>query len=438
MTEMASKNGTKRYAIVGTGGRARAFIDAILGKYSQEAELVGMCDLSRTRLNYHLAENKRLFPEAPAIACFTSDQFDQMVKTTRPDVVIVSTMDCLHHHYLIRAMDLGCDAISEKPMTVDAEKARAILDAIARTRRHLRVTFNYRYQNGVGEVKRLVLSGAIGKPMAVDFAWMLDTSHGADYFRRWHREKDKSGGLLVHKASHHFDLINWWIASYAQKVFCMGDLKFYGKKNAELRGQKYSYQRYTGEAKAKDDPFALTLDSDETLRKLYLEAEADSGYIRDRNVMGEPITIEDTMAITARYRNGAILNYSLIAYSPWEGLRVAITGDKGRLEFFEKHSSHIIMGKSNEGHEVSELSSALTLYPMFKPPRNIEIPPAAGPHGGGDERMLEAIFRPNGHTDPLHRDATHVDGLASIIVGIAANQSIATGMPVECDEIIRI
>ena len=43
------------------------------------------------------------------------------------------------------------------------------------------------------------------------FEWALDTVHGADYFRRWHREKKNSGGLLVHKSSHHFDLVNWWL-----------------------------------------------------------------------------------------------------------------------------------------------------------------------------------------------------------------------------------
>jgi predicted dehydrogenase len=427
----------KRYAIVGTGGRARTFIDAILGPHRETAELVGLCDQSKTRLEYHAAETKRLFPRTPAIPAFTSDQFDQMIRQTRPDAVIVTTIDCLHHHYVIRAMELGCDAITEKPMTVDAEKAKAVIEAIRRTGKHLRVMFNYRYQNGVGQVKKVILDGRIGRPTAVDFAWTLDTSHGADYFRRWHREKDKSGGLLVHKASHHFDLINWWIDSYAQRVFCMGDLKFYGHKNAEARGQHYPYNRYTGEAAAKDDPFALRLDADPALRGLYLNAEADSGYIRDRNVMGDPITIEDTMAVTARFRNGVILNYSLIAYSPWEGLRVAITGDKGRLEFFEKHSSHIITGKSDEGH-TTELPASLTLYPMFNPPEAIEIPPAAGPHGGGDAVMLEAIFKPNGHADPLGRDASHIDGLASILVGISANESIRTGMPVDCDKIIAI
>ena len=66
---------------------------------------------------------------------------------------------------------------------------------------------------------------------------------------------------------------------------------------------------------AQNDPFALDLSADETLRGLYLEAEDETGYIRDRNVFGENITIEDTMHVIARYRNGVMLSYSLIAYS---------------------------------------------------------------------------------------------------------------------------
>src|SRR5690606_31590131 len=108
--------------------------------------------------------------------------------------------------------------------------------------------------------------------------------------------------------------------------------KFYGRQNAEARGEHYDYKRYTGEPAAANDPFALFLDKDPSLRGLYYEAEADSGYLRDRNVFGEPITIEDTMAVTARYRNGVLLSYCLVAYSPWEGFKITVTGDKGRAE----------------------------------------------------------------------------------------------------------
>ena len=54
------------------------------------------------------------------------------------------------------------------------------------------------------QIKDMLMSGAIGEIVAVDFSWHLDRVHGADYFRRWHRYKERSGGLLVHKSTHHF------------------------------------------------------------------------------------------------------------------------------------------------------------------------------------------------------------------------------------------
>jgi predicted dehydrogenase len=430
----------RRYSIVGTGGRSRMFFDGILGPYRQQASLVGLCDVSQTRMNYYNEENRRRFQAMP-VPTFLAGDFDRMIAATHPDVVIVTTVDCFHHEYIIRAMELGCDVVTEKPLTVDAEKTRAILDAVQRTGRNLRVTFNYRYQPGFGIVKKMVSEGAIGKPTAVDFAWLLDTRHGADYFHRWHREKDKSGGLLVHKASHHFDLINWWINSFPQRVFCMGELKFYGAHNAAARGESHSYERYTNVPAARNDPFAIFLDSEPTLKGLYLDAEADSGYIRDRNVMGDPITIEDTVALTARYRNGVILNYSLIAYSPWEGLRVAISGTKGRLEFSEHHNSHIIAGQSDEelaAEQNKESESTLIIHPMFGKPEQLTIPRGVGAHSGGDPGVLERVFNPEAPPDPLRRDATHIDGAASVLMGIAANLSIERGEAVDCDRLLRL
>jgi predicted dehydrogenase len=352
-------------------------------------------------------------------------------------------MDSTHHIYIIRAMELGCDAISEKPMTVDAEKACAILDAVERTGRELRVTFNYRYTPLATKVRELLAEGTIGQPMAVDFSWVLDTSHGADYFRRWHREKDNSGGLLVHKATHHFDLINWWIDSRPETVFAMGDLRFYGRENAAARGESYDYDRYTGAPGAKEDPFALVMDTDPdaTIKKLYLDAEPADGYVRDRNVFGDDISIEDTMAVMARYDNGIILNYSLVAYVPWEGFHVSITGDKGRLEIYEKHGSHIIAGQSDEELAAAlavDAAHSITVFPMFQKPYDVDIPKAEGGHGGGDPILLADVFARNPPPDPHHRAASHIDGAASILLGISANESIRSGAPVRCRDLIPL
>jgi predicted dehydrogenase len=428
----------KRYAIVGTGSRAGMYVEAVVGPYRDFAELVGFCDLSQTRMNWYNDQLKTLVG-MPPLPTYHASRFDQMIAETRPDTVIVTTIDATHHHYIARAMELGCDVLTEKPMTIDADKNRIIFDAIARTGRSLRVAFNYRYAPAYTKLRELLMQRVVGRPLAVDFGWLLDTSHGADYFRRWHREKHNSGGLLVHKATHHFDLVNWWIESYPESVFAMGDLLFYGRENAAARGEHYPYARYTGVPEARNDPFALFLDEKEAFRGLYLEAEADSGYLRDRNVFGEPITIEDTMAITARYRNGVIMSYCLIAYSPWEGLRIAITGNKGRVELDIVESvNHLLPDSQADDLKASKgpfKHATLTVFPMFGTAYEVEIPAGEGGHGGADPIMLDQLFLPDPPADPYNRAASHIDGAASILTGIAANESIRTGNLIRLDDL---
>lgn len=366
-------------------------------------------------------------------------EFDRMIQETRPDIVIVSTIDATHHLYIIRAMELGCDVITEKPMTTSLDSLKAIYDAIERTGRQLRVTFNYRYAPAYTRLRELILEGKVGRPLAVDFSWMLDTSHGADYFRRWHREKENSGGLLVHKATHHFDLVNWWIDSYPQDVFAMGDLLFYGRENAEARGEHYSYHRYTGVEAAKDDPFALSLADSAVFRGLYLDAESETGYLRDRNVFGEPITIEDTMNVTVRYQNGVLLSYCLIAYCPWEGLRVAITGTKGRVELeIVENINHLHGDGAAKASKSAFKSARMRVYPMFGESYEVSVPVGEGGHGGADPVMLNHLFSSNPPDDPFRRAASHLDGAASILVGIASNLAMQNGQMIHIPDLFHL
>jgi predicted dehydrogenase len=428
-----------RYALIGTGARATLYLNALADTYHDTAELVALCDLSQTRMDWHNRQLAQHYDQPPR-PTYPAAHFDRMIAETRPDVVIVTTMDSTHHQYITRAMELGCDVITEKPLTTDLDRLGHIFDAIARTGRSLRVTFNYRYAPAMSRFREIIAQGRIGRPLAVDFSWLLDTRHGADYFRRWHREKHHSGGLLVHKATHHFDLVNWWLGSFPAQVMAMGDLMFYGQANAQARGESYSYQRYTGVAAAADDPFALRLDEDDFLRGLYLDAEAETGYLRDRNVFGAPITIEDTMSVSVRYRSGAILSYSLIAYSPWEGLRVAVTGTKGRLELDVVESiNHLRGGQADQGASKGPYKlTQMRLYPLWGTVEAIEIPTAAGGHGGADPAMLIDLFAPDPPPDPLRRAATHIDGAASILVGICANESMRTGQRVAIDDLFPL
>lgn len=424
----------KTYAIVGTGGRARMFYEAILGPHKDNSRLVALCDTNQTRMDF----TNRLFVEelgGQAVPTYKAHDFERMIAEQKPDYVIVTSIDRTHHRYIIGAMERGCDVITEKPMTVDKEKCQAILDAVERTGRNVRVTFNYRYAPHNSALRELIAEGAIGTPTSVHFEWLLDTRHGADYFRRWHRDKRNSGGLMVHKSTHHFDLVNFWLGSQPETVFGMGDLKFYGRANAEERGVFTPYTRTTGVEAAKNDPFAIDLTANPVQKALYWEAEKEDGYQRDQNVFGDGISIEDTMNVMVRYRNKAVMTYSLYAYAPWEGFNVAINGTGGRLELMVRETSYINAGAAST-EEGAAKGVNLYHFPLHGEGRVVPIKHAEGSHGGGDKIMLEEIF---GNATPRPGyGANHRDGALSILTGIAANQSFATGLPVDVGSLVRL
>ena len=437
----------KRYAIVGTGSRSSMYIKAICNTYPDRAELVGLCDSNQSRMNYYnnvfLKKSCNNHPDVPT---YKADRFDDMIAECKPDVIIVTSMDRTHHKYTCRAMELGCDVITEKPMTIDAEKCQQIIDTQKRTGRNVTVTFNYRYAPRNSKVKEVLQSGVVGEITSVHFEWLLDTSHGADYFRRWHRNKVNSGGLMVHKATHHFDLVNWWLDSEPVTVFAMGDLKFYGKINAEKRGITEFYSRARNNPIAAKDPFALKISpDDETMMGLYYNAEQEDGYYRDQSVFGDGISIEDNMGVMVRYRNNAVMTYSLCAHCPWEGYRIVFNGTKGRLEFNVVEKSFVDgkgenmaeFGMRELGEDRKQLVPEIIFQPHWGKAQVItyDCDTLAG-HGGGDAKLLKNLFV-GVDEDPLGLAGDFHDGAKSILTGIGANLSMQTGLPVKVQELIH-
>ena len=424
-----------RYAEVGTGGRARMYYEAIATRYRGSSELVAFCDLSKTRMDYSNQVLEGLGYHR--VREYAPHEFELMIDIEKPDVIIVTSVDRTHDDYICRAMEKGCDVITEKPITIDEEKAQRIIDTQKRTGRKIRVAFNYRYAPHHTKIRELLSENAIGNVTSIHFEWLLNTTHGADYYRRWHRNKRNSGGLLVHKATHHFDLVNFWIQSEPRTVFAFGDLDFYGQAAAERRGVEEFYYRSYGSEIAKNDPFALDLEAKPQLKALYLDAEKDgSGYIRDRSVFSDDISIEDTMNVLVKYKNGVQMSYSLTSYMPWEGFNVAINGTGGRIEYTALEKPYVNAGgdKNDEG---AATFHRIRVCPMFGKAYEAETEKKEGGHGGGDPALLDDIFLENPPYDPFHRAADFRDGIKSALVGIAANKSIASGQPVHPDDLVR-
>ncbi|MGV2983290.1 Gfo/Idh/MocA family protein [Microbacterium sp. AGC85] len=432
----------RRYALVGTGSRAQMYLDAIATTHADVAQLVAWSDTNPGRAQW----SSERHPALGSPAWFAPDDLADAVRTHRVDRVIITSPDFTHADHIVTALDAGADVVVEKPLTIDEEGVRRIAEAVERTGRDVTITFNYRYSPRNTELKRVIAAGEIGEVTGIHFEWVLDTAHGADYFRRWHRIKEKSGGLLIHKSSHHFDLVNWWTADVPARVFASGGLRFYGAQNAAKRGLAARPERGTTDSPLRD-AFSLDLRTDATWKGLYLDQEQHDGYLRDRDVFDEGITIEDNLSLVVDYAGGASMSYSLNAHSPWEGYTVAINGTLGRAELTVVERGTVLVDE--DGRTVVDpsarpdlvaddatrpVSERLVVQKHFQPAREIPIPEGVGGHGGGDAVLLRDVFV-GGQADPLGRTADWSDGVRSMVVGLAGNRSLADDRAVRIDEL---
>ena len=417
----------KKYAFAGASFRGwYMYAKPLWEDYKDVAQLCGVYDINPGRA--------RTFVEMSGADMKVYEDFDEMIKAEKPDCVIVTTMDCFHSEYIIRSLEAGCDVITEKPMTTDDEKCRAILEAEKRSGKKVTVTINYRYAPFMTKVKEIVSTGLLGEIYNVHFEWMLTrnmdlAAHGTSYFRRWNSRMKNSGGLLVHKSTHHFDLINWWIDQKPQKVSAFGELRKYGAKNYPFEGGYTKGQRCSNCPHAHECEFYY--EPDEAYRRLYMENEQYDGYMCDNCVYADDIDIYDTMGVSVQYDKGAILTYSLNAATPYEGWHLSINGSKGRLEVHNPEN----------GFESQTIQKHIRFYDLENNVTDFALTKhsglsRSGGHGGGDVRIRDMIFRGN-KPDPLGHAAGVMDGAYSILVGIAANKSIKEGKVVEIESLLR-
>lgn len=415
LSPVSAMTAKKRYAIVGTGHRATSMWGVDLAKrYPNELEFVGLCDKNPKRAE---AAKKLIGVESP-----TFTNFDEMLAKVKPDVLMVTTVDSTHHQFIINALSKGINVITEKPMVTEAAQCQAVLDAEKKHNKNITVAFNYRYAPKHEKIKQIIQSGEIGDVTSVDFAWYLDTSHGADYFRRWHRLKSGGGSLWVHKATHHFDLINWWLAADPVEVSAAGKLNVYGKNGAFRHS---NCRPCPHKAKC---PFYWDMTKDARLMKLYAEAEDVDGYTRDGCVFKEDIDIYDTMSAVVKYSNGVSMSYSLNAAMPYEGYQLSFNGTKGRLD---------VRDFERQPWEVPEQSVAYITKSFAGKREKIEMPQVKGGHSGGDDRLRDVIFKNASVPDYLKLPSARA-GAMSCLTGIAARTSIEQNRPIKLNELVKI
>lgn len=425
----------RKYAICGLSNRAlKMFIGPLLNEFSANNQVVALLDFDDTRF----INCKREYPQLSAVNTYRPNEFQQMINETKPDVLIVASRDDTHADYIIKGLENDLDVITEKPMVTTVEDARKVLKSEAKSKGKVTVTFNYRYSPFHRKIKELLLENKIGRITSVDLNWYIDTYHGASYFKRWNRQRQYSGGLSVHKSTHHFDLVNWWLDQHPVEVFAFGALNYYGPEG-EMNPLKEENNRFCGTCHVKDkcDYFMRWSSRSETINveddhytHNEMNAKNYTNYRPDACIFDSEIDIEDTYTATVKYDKGALLSYSINFSLPYEGYRLAINGTKGRIETQEFHAPSRVPFPTPE--------QTIEYYPLFGSKETIHVVQTPGGHGGGDPILLEDIFLgpdPRRHYEIL---AGTVAGAYSIATGEAVWRSVKEKTPIHIENMLKL
>lgn len=424
----------RKYAICGVSGRALGqFAEPILTTFAHNSQLVGLLDRDPARFGLYRSR----FPEQPDLPTFGEEEFERMVDETKPDCIIVAGRDDTHARYIIAGLNRNLDVITEKPMATTGEDCRKIMEAEKASKGKVTVTFNYRYAPIHTKIKEMVQEGRLGRITSIDLNWYLDTHHGSSYFKRWNRERKFSGGLSVHKSTHHFDLVQWWIDQKPVEVFAYGALNYYGAEgelNPSKRDGRHCntcgeredctyYSRWN--TRSKDIPVP-----DDHLNSLAggKNAFPYTGYRPDQCIFDSSISIEDTYTASVKYSGGALLSYSVNFSLPYEGYRLAINGTRGRLETTEYHAP----GRTPFPTPVQTID----YYPLFGSKETIHVVHREGGHGGGDPLLLEDLFIGEDSRRPFNLLSGAEDGAYSVAAGEAVWRSVREHRPMTIAEVL--
>lgn len=125
------------------------------------------------------------------------------------DAVIISVPNYLHAELAIAAALAGKHVYIEKPLATTGDEARAVLEVVARSGVIATVGFNYRHHPAHQRARVLLKEGRIGKVRAVQTAFC--ESLVLDAIPEWKRRRESGGGAVLDFASHHIDLLRWFL-----------------------------------------------------------------------------------------------------------------------------------------------------------------------------------------------------------------------------------
>jgi predicted dehydrogenase len=388
-----------RVGIIGTGNRGIGGYGLyILREKRAVAKIVALADPDRKRLKAAqealMVPKERVFSDAECLL-----DLDDI------EAVIITSPDYTHREIAVKAFMRGKDVLCEKPLALTVADCDEILAAQKKSGKILCVGFCLRYNNFYRKMHDLVnKEKIIGKIL---MAGAIDSvSVGGQYFfHGWWRRRKYSNGLLVQKATHSIDIMNWIIGSTVDSVYGVGGLSFFGGGKPRTK----TCSRCSIRKKCPEALLNRRIDYDYGTTGFSMEIE-------DRCVFAKEIDIFDNEILAIKYRNSVNAFFTECQFTPDYKREFIFIGEKGRMYAIDPY----IMG---EGVSTEPLIEIVSRYSRKRKLVKVKLNP--GGHGGGDPALIDDFLN-----CCITRRKPLADGMAgrqSIAICAAGEKSIATG-----------
>jgi len=195
---------------IGVGSMGFSHLELFHQGCSRDCQAVAICTTNKPNI-------ERARAVAPEVVLYKNET--ELIRSAL-DAVIVSTPNFTHVPLALEALKAGKHVFLEKPVGITPAECRKLLRATQKSDRTLMIGHELRYSPYFARIKKLVDAGAVGEPRMVwckEFRGPLMPKS-----RNWIQDRRRSGGCLVDKNCHHFDLMNWWVGARPKRVAAFG------------------------------------------------------------------------------------------------------------------------------------------------------------------------------------------------------------------------
>ena len=414
------KDDLVRNVVLGFGNRGVSLLGPMLDHdINNVVSAVVDPDISRSKffLENLVKQGKIQREEADKIR-FVTD-LDELEKD-EIDVLWLTASEKVRTEVFEKAVKTGAHIFMEKGLSNTLEGAGRIVKALEyqKAGQILFMGFNLRHFPAFAKAKKMLDAGAIGNILFLQYTEMMDYAHGGSFFMRFHRDVENSGGMLVTKACHDFDLISHLLNARPEKLFSVQHKRMFGKGGSGARERCQTCDRTKecdwdrmktrkGRA-AKRDYAKVYLDDDKV---------TTDGYQLDLCCWRDDTELRDLSHVMFEFDNGIPATYTQILFAPEGNRIIKVFGEDGSLEMEENSRSITIRDRWNKIRDT------------------VSIAPSSGGHGGADQEIVAAFFQ---IIDGDEENASTIeDGVWALGTAFAAYKSNDVGEWVEVSPFVE-